>query len=79
MMADELLARARVRLNAYYEAELKVLEGQSYQINGKVLTRANLNEIRAAIKELEALIAKLQAKASGKGRRKAFRIVPRDL
>ena len=78
-MADKLLERARIRLNAYYDAELKVLEGQSYQLNGKTLTRANLSEIRSAIKELENLVAKLQAQTSGKARRKAFRIVPRDL
>ena len=45
--------RLIMRLNAYYNAEMAVLTGQSYQIGTKRLTRADLSEIRKAIGELE--------------------------
>lgn len=73
------LERAMARLDAYYEAELKVLQGQSYQIGNQVMTRANLAEIRAAIKTLEAQVESIKAQAEGRGKRKSFRITPRDL
>ena len=63
------------RLNAYYRAEMAVLTGQSYQLGTKRLTRADLAEIRKAINELETEIAN----AENGGKRKVFRIVPRDL
>ena len=40
------------RLRRYYEAEQKVLSGQSYTIGNRQLTRANLAEIRKAIDDL---------------------------
>lgn len=33
--------------NLYVDAEKKILQGQSYSINGRSLTRANLSEIVA--------------------------------
>ena len=39
----------RERLNKYLEAEEKALNGQSYTIAGRSLTRANLKEIRDGI------------------------------
>lgn len=39
--------------DAYIAAELAVLNGQSFQIAGRVLTRANLAEIRAGRAEWE--------------------------
>lgn len=79
MSVELKLERALARLDAYYEAELKVLKGQSYQIGGQTMTRANLAEIRASIKELEIQVANLRAQVTGRGKRKAFRITPRDL
>lgn len=78
-MVNERLAKARERLNAYYEAELAVLSGQSYTIGSRSLTRANLSEIRDAIKELEQQVRELETIASGGGHRRAYRITPRDL
>lgn len=40
---------AKDRVALYYEAEAKVLGGQSYTIGGRSLTRANLKEIRDGI------------------------------
>ena len=78
-MASERLTQARLRLTAYYEAELAVLSGQAYTIGSRSLTRANLAEIRNAIKELEQQVRELKSIASGGGHRRAYRITPRDL
>ena len=79
MAIAERLTRAKERLNAYYDAELAVLSGQSYSMGSRTLTRANLTEIRKAIKELEAQVDELESAAAGKGYRKAIPIIPRDL
>lgn len=78
-MLNERLTKAKERLNAYYEAELAVLSGQSYSIGSRSLTRANLAWIRTQIDNLENQVEELQAQVNGKGRRKSFRITPRDL
>lgn len=79
MAISDRLNRAKERLNAYYEAELKVLSGQSYRMGNRTLTRANLGEIQQAIENLENLVAELEAQVAGKGRRKVFGIIPRDI
>lgn len=78
-MAGERLTKTRSRLSAYYESELAVLSGQAYTMGSRSLTRANLAEIRSAIKELEQQVRELESIAAGGGRRKAYRITPRDL
>jgi hypothetical protein len=78
-MVNERLAKAQERLVAYYDAELAVLSGQSYSIGTRTLTRANLAWIRTQIDNLENQVEELKSQAEGKGRRKAFRITPRDL
>jgi hypothetical protein len=79
MSAVDRLVKTKERLNAYYEAELAVLAGQSYTIGSRSLTRANLAWIRQQIKDLESLVDELESAAAGHGYRKAFRITPRDL
>lgn len=78
-MALSLLDRAKQRLDLYYEAEKAILAGQSYTLGSRSLTRANLMWVRLQIKELENQVAELESQAVGKGRRRAFRITPRDL
>lgn len=73
------LNHAKDRLNAYYEAEIKVLAGQSYRMGSRSLTRADLKEIREAIASLENLVDELEAQAIGKGRRKVYGVIPRDM
>lgn len=63
----------KTRLNSYYEAEQAILSSQSYTIGRKTLERADLAEVRKAIKDLESQIARLE----GKGRRCKF-VVPVD-
>lgn len=49
-MAGITQAQAESQLSAYLAAETAVLSGQSYEINGRRVTRANLAEIQAGIK-----------------------------
>ncbi len=49
-MAGISAAQAETQLAAYLAAETAVLSGQSYEINGRRVTRANLEEIQAGIK-----------------------------
>lgn len=64
----------RSRLTLYYEAEAKILEGQSYSIGSRSLSRANLSEVRSAIKDLEGKIAALEIRGTTK--RKVARFIP---
>lgn len=80
MAVNERLTRAKTRLDAYYNAEIAILSGQEYRIGTRSLTRADLGEVREAIKELEALITELEYQAQkGGGKRRAYRITLRDL
>lgn len=74
-MRNERLQKLKERLNLYYEAEIAVLSGQEYTIDSCTLKRADLGQIRKAINDLEKTIEELE---SG-GKRKTFRVVPRDL
>lgn len=67
--------KKETRLTLYYEAEEAILGGaQSYSIGNRSLTRAQLEEIRKTIKELEGDLIRL-----GRGNRiTAHRVVPRD-
>lgn len=49
-MAGITQAQAETQLAAYLAAETAVLSGQSYELNGRKLTRANLAEIQQGIK-----------------------------
>ena len=79
MRVSERLTRAKDRLNAYYDAELKVLDGQEYRMGTRSLTRADLGEIRRSITNLESLVDEIESQAAGKGRRKVIGIIPRDI
>lgn len=60
------------RLELYYDAERKVLRGQSYTLGNRQLTRANLAEIRKAIKELESELEQMQGRSRGFSKRVVF-------
>lgn len=75
---SERLDKVKARLEAYYEAELAILSGQEYSIGSKSLKRADLGHIRSAIKELEKAKDEITALETKGGRRKSFRITPRD-
>lgn len=78
-MASERLTNTTRRLAEYYAAETAILAGQSYTMGSRSLTRANISWVQKQIKEFEDEIEELKAAEGGRGRRKSFRITPRDL
>lgn len=67
-----------LRLRQYLEAEETILKGgQSYRIDNRTLTRADLSEIRAEIKALLSAGATVDGDVRGSGRR-ARRVIMRD-
>lgn len=72
---EERLELLRTRLKNYYEAEEAILLNQEYVIGTKSLKRADLATVRAAIKDLQDEIEKIE----GGGKNKAFRFLPRDI
>ncbi|MDX8367772.1 DUF6148 family protein [Cytobacillus sp. IB215665] len=68
------LATAKKHLDAWLEAELAVSTGQSYRMGPSQLTRADLGEIRKQVEYWKREVIRLQS-----GKRRARRIVPRDL
>ncbi len=66
---------ARERLLMYYNAEKAILSSQSYSVGGQTLTRANLKEVQATIKELEQEVRCLE---SNNSKRTMKRFIPMD-
>lgn len=64
-MAAFTLTELRDRLARYVAAETAILSGQSYRIGERQLTRAELAEVRAEIRELAGQIARAESAASG--------------
>lgn len=69
--------RLQNRLELYYQAEEKVLAGQSFTIGTRSLTRADLKDIQDMIADLESKISAIDA--NGTGKRVVARIIPRDV
>lgn len=78
-MAGITLETAQKHLDAWLEAELTVTTGQSYTIGSRVLTRANLTEIRNAIDYWNKKVIALDNVEKAGGRNRVRRVVPRDL
>ncbi len=53
------LSMARTALNAWIAADLAVARGQSYSMNGRSLTLANVREIREQLHYWERRVASL--------------------
>jgi hypothetical protein len=58
-MAGITLAQAEARLTAYLNAEEAVLNGQSYSIGSRSLTRADLKSIQQGIEIWSARVDRL--------------------
>ena len=67
-MAGITLAQAEAQLAAYLTAETAVLSGQSYEIAGRRLTRADLATIQKGIQIWSARVDTLTASSTGTGR-----------
>lgn len=59
------MSTATEMLALYIDAEKKVLTGQSYTINGRSLTRANLSEITKNRAYWQAMVNKENAATQG--------------
>lgn len=68
------IAAIETRLAAYLAAEADILRNQSYEFEGRKLTRANLAEVRKGIAELRSELATAQGKPIrvGRARRGVF-------
>lgn len=71
---DQKLETLKRRLKEYYRAESKILEGQSYSIGSRQLTRTQLSSVQSKIKELEVEIEALER--YGTKKRRVVRAVP---
>ena len=74
MAENTKLEIKKARLKLYLAAEKAILSGQSYEIEGLKLTRANLKDVQTMIGQLETAVEKL----SGKQRARMKFIVPGD-
>ena len=73
-MAGITLAQAEAQLAAYLAAETAVLSGQMYQIAGRTMRRADLEQIHIGITTWDARVKALSS--SAQGRTRARTIVP---
>lgn len=78
-MAGITLQIAKTHLEEWLKAELAVTTSQSYTIGSRVLTRANLTEIRNAIDYWNRKANELENIEKTGGRNRVRRVVPRDL
>lgn len=67
-MAGITLLQAQTQLNAYLTAETSVLAGQSYEIAGRKLSRANLAEIQQGITLWNSRVTDLSRSSTGRSR-----------
>ena len=67
-MAGITLNQAQTQLNAYLAAETAVLTGQSYEIAGRKLSRADLDSIQTGITTWNARVVTLTNQAAGRSR-----------
>ena len=67
------------KLNTWLEAEEAVATGQSYQIGNRMLTRADLKQIREQMEYWAGKLAQAEAKEKSGGRNRAYRAVIRDV
>lgn len=69
----DALARLRTAYLALVDGRVK-----SYTIDDRQLTRFDLDDLKAEIKDAEAKVDELTALLAGQRPRKAFAVIPRD-
>ncbi|MFS2004620.1 DUF6148 family protein [Duganella sp. CT11-25] len=67
-MAGITLQLAQAQLESYLAAETAALAGQSYEIAGRKLTRADLATIQTGITLWNRRVGELASRATGRGR-----------
>lgn len=66
------------KLNTWLAAEEAIATGQSYQLGTRMLTRANLSDVRSEIEYWAGKLAEAEAAEQRGGRNRIFQFVPRD-
>ncbi len=74
-MAGITLADAQAQLAAWLAASTAVATGQSYTIEGRSLTRADLDAINRSIDKWDQRVQALSLRSSGRGRSRVPRPV----
>lgn len=69
----------RQKLNTWLAAEEAVATGQSYQIGTRMLTRADLKQVREQMEYWAGKLAEAEAEEKQGGRNRAYRAVIRDV
>jgi chromosome condensin MukBEF complex kleisin-like MukF subunit len=64
-MNQSLINEWRRRLQEYYQAESAILENQSYTIDDKIFTRADLRYVQKLIQDLEQKINNIDSAGQG--------------
>lgn len=71
-MAAITLEQAEARLALYLAAEAKILKGQRVELDGQMLTRADLAQVQQGLALWEAKVERL----TGAGKIRVRRVVP---
>jgi hypothetical protein len=69
----------KTKLQTWLDAEEAVATGQSYQIGTRMLTRADLKQIREQMEYWAGKLSEAEAEESHGGRNRMYHFVPRDL
>lgn len=69
----------RNKLNTWLAAEEAVATGQSYQIGTRMLTRADLKQIREEMEYWAAKLTEAESAETRGGRNRMYHFVPRDV
>lgn len=72
------LERARMHLEAWLDAELAISTAQSYSMGSRMLTRANLSEVRKQIDYWQNQVSQLEMQHRGKRMRRTKQFIPID-
>lgn len=74
-MADWTIYEAKEHLQAWLDADLALATGKEYRIGSRSLTRANVQEVKERINFWRNEVAHLE----NRPRRRAYRVIPRDV
>lgn len=67
------------RLQIWLDAEAAIAAGQRYQIGTRMLTRADLKQVREEMEYWASRLAEAEAEEKNRGRNRVYRFVPRDI
>lgn len=67
------------KLNTWLAAEESIATGQSYQIGTRMLTRADLDDVRKEMEYWAGKLAEAEAEKKNGGRNRLYRFVARDV